>query len=66
VLHYERLAQEFHALMNQCQLDIVLPEEKYNAGGTHFLSSVNLTKTSINLINRVCANDFAYLGYDFR
>jgi hypothetical protein len=66
VLHYERLAQEFHALMNEYRLDIVLPEEKYNAGGSHFLSSANLTKTSINLINRVYANDFAYFGYDFR
>jgi hypothetical protein len=66
VLHYERLAQEFHALMKEYQLDIVLPEEKRNAGGFHFLSSANLTKTSITLINRVYANDFSYFGYDFR
>jgi hypothetical protein len=64
VLHFERLGQEFHALMNDYQLDIVLPEEKYNAGGRHVLSTANLTKQSIALINRVYAKDFASFGYD--
>jgi hypothetical protein len=51
--------------MNEHQSDIVLPEEKHNASGSHFLSSATLTKTSIALIHRVCANDFAYFGNDF-
>jgi hypothetical protein len=50
VLHHEQSAQEFYALMNDCQLDIVLPEEQCNAGGIHFLLSANLTKISITLI----------------
>jgi Sulfotransferase family len=66
VLKYERLHEDFDALMKQYDMNLTLPAKQDNhvRKTTKHLSMADLSPDVIQLIETVYANDFREFGYD--
>ena len=65
VVHYENMQVEFSALMKRYRLDIALPAHSHTlTDKTKKLSFLDLSRETIQVINRYAAADFEAFGYE--
>lgn len=64
VLRFENLREDFHALMKQYDLPMRLPEQTVRPSDTKQLGAYNLTRTCVNLIERLFWDDIREFGFD--
>lgn len=63
VIKYERLSEEFDALMQEYGLPIQLPQERHRESGEKKLGATDLTLENLKLIEDVYQDDFREFGY---
>ena len=63
VLRFENLVEEFHALMELYRLPIRLPQHRFRPSHKRTLTAYNLTKSNLELIERLYEDDFLEWGY---
>ena len=64
VLRFENLVDEFHALMKLYDLPLRLPRRKLRPSHSKMIDANNLTRTNLELIERLYQDDFREWGYE--